>query len=135
MSVFVLLPFCIGNERKPALSGDRAEARAGRKEAALTAAGTAAKPKRIDDFEIIIARTWEIRLDCELESLRRETGPPFKVVDVLVSERTDDSLLKEAWLSKSRLGKCSSGDSEGREGRRAGGRSINSRALGGLLES
>lgn len=52
----------MGNERKPAFSGDLAEARVGKKEAALTAAGTAAKPNRIDDFEIIVARTWQVRL-------------------------------------------------------------------------
>lgn len=57
VSVFVLLPFCIGKERKPRFSGDVADARVGWKEAAWTAAGTctAARPRRIDDLEIMVA--------------------------------------------------------------------------------
>lgn len=55
VSVLVLLPFCIGKERKPELEMELDEARGCTRDPALTAAGMATRPRKMEDFEIIAA--------------------------------------------------------------------------------
>lgn len=87
--VLVLLPRDIGKDRKPWFSVDLVAARDGAKEAALTAAGTAARPRRID-LEIIVMRHFEyarVRGEFEVVVGSERGIPPLMVVQGPASKR------------------------------------------------